>query len=362
MNHPSEVELSGYRERTLTPEALLRVTAHLAECEDCRSNLRSATRSGAALAELRQALDNHLSPAQIQEFVDGELGAEERPGVEQHLTWCDDCHADVEALREFAKTQRPRVVAFPARGWWMAAAAAVLLAAAGLGMWLRRPVEIASLNDAGVRISLDSKGRLKGLSGLSAEQMKSIRGVFEGATLQPPAELGELQPQRGTLMGSAAVTSFRLIAPVGTAVRSATPEFQWTSRGPNAMYIVTLKNLTSGQIISSPPLHVLAWTAAEPFQRGAIYAWQVAASLDGQEEIAPAPPSPQARLLVLDENTAALFDKLPPSHLVRATAYVEAGLLNDAAVEAKALADENPDSPAAAGLLRRIESLRHNTP
>ena len=59
MNHPTEIELSGYRERTLTPEALLRVTGHLAGCEDCRSKLRSAMRSGAALAELRQTVEDH---------------------------------------------------------------------------------------------------------------------------------------------------------------------------------------------------------------------------------------------------------------------------------------------------------------
>lgn len=362
MNHPSEVELSGYRERTLAPEALLRVTAHLAACEDCRSNLRSTLRSGAALAELRQALEEHLSSVRLQEFVDGELDAKERAEVDQHLAWCTDCRSDVEALREFAKSQRPRVVAFPAPGWWLAAAAAVLLAAAGLGVWLRRPVEIASLNDAGMRIVLDSNGRLAGLNGLSAEQMKSIRGVFQGAALQPPANLGELQPQRGTLMGSPAAARFRLVAPVGTAVRSERPEFHWTSRGPHAMYIVTLKNLTSGQITSSPPLHILAWTATEPLQRGAIYAWQVAASLDGHEEIAPAPPSPQARLLVLEASTAARLDSLPPSHVLRATAYTEAGLLDDAAREAQALTDENPGSPVAASLLHRIESLRHNTP
>ena len=362
MNHPTEHELSAYRERTLATEVLLSVAAHLGECEDCRSKLRSAMRSGAALAELRQTLEDHVSSEQLQEFVDGELGDERRAGVEQHLKWCTDCHSDAQALQEFAKAQRPRVVAFPARGWWLAMAAAVLLAAAGLGVWLRRPAEIASLNDAGVKISLDSQGRLTGLNGLSAEQTKAVHGVFAGAALQPRANLGELQPQRSTLMGSAAAPNFHLVDPVGTAVRSERPEFHWTLRGSDATYIVTLKNLISSQIISSPELHSLTWTPTEPLQRGAIYAWQVAASLNGQEEVAPAPPSPQARLLILDASTAARLDSLPPSHLLRATMYAEAGLLDDAELEAKALADENPGSPVASGLLHRIQILRHTTP
>ena len=362
MNHPTELELSGYLDRTLAPEVLLRVMGHLAECEDCRSKLRSAMHSGIALAELRQTLEDHLSAEQLQEFVDGELDVDQRARLEQHLKWCADCHSDVQVLQEFAKAQRPSVAAFPARGWWLAAAAAVLLAAAGLGVWLRRPVEVASLNDAGVKISLDSQGNLKGLNGLSPEQTKTVRGVFEGAALRFPANLDELQPQRGTLMGSPAAANFHLVAPVGTVVRSASPELHWTSRGSDATYIVTLKNLTSGQIISSRSLRALTWTPAEPLQRGAIHAWQVAASLDGQEEIAPAPPSPQARLLILDASTAARLDRLPPSHLLRATMYAEAGLLDDAELEAKALADENPGSPVASGLLHRIQSLRHTTP
>jgi hypothetical protein len=149
---------------------------------------------------------------------------------------------------------------------------------------------------------------------------------------------------------------------LGTAVRFSNPEFEWTSRGPNTTYIVTLKNLTSGQIISSPSLHAVAWAPAEPLQRGSIYAWQVAASLDGQGEIAPTPPSPQARFLVLDASAVARLENLPPSHALRAALYAEAGLLDEAELEAKALANENPGSPVAAGLLHRIQSLRQTAP
>lgn len=362
MNHPTELELTGYRERTLAPEALLQVTGHIAGCEDCRLKLRSAMRSGVALAELRQTIEDHLSAQQIQQFVDGELAVVERPGVAEHLAWCAECHSDVQALQEFAKAQRPRVVVFPTRHWWLAAAAAVLLGALGLGVWLRRPVEIASLNDAGIRIALNSRGRLEGIAGLSAEQTKSLRGVFEGAALLPSVYLSAIQPPQGTLMGSQTPASFRLTAPVGTAVRSSNPEFRWTSRGPNTTYIVTLKNLTSGQIISSPSLHALTWTPAKPLPRGSVYAWQVAALLDGQEEVAPAPPSPQARLLVLDATTAARLENLPPSHALRAALYAEAGVMDEADAEAKALAEENPGSPVAAGLLHRIQSLRQTMP
>jgi hypothetical protein len=352
--------LNGYRGRTLAAEALLRIADHLAVCEDCRGKLRLVERTGEAIAELRQAVESHLSAEQVQHFVDGELGAGERADVEQHVAWCTECSSDVQALREFAKAQQPPVaVARRVRSWWLATAAAVLLTAIGLGVWLRRPVEVAALNDVGRRITLDSRGRLVGAAGLSSTQAESVRRVLMGAALVPSVNLNELQLPRSSLMGTQEVAGFRLVAPVGTAVRSSSPELRWTARGSRAEYVVTLKNLATGQVISSPSLRDLAWAPSQPLQRGVIYAWQVAASLDGREEVAPSPPSPQARFLVLDANTAARLDSLPPSHLVRAALDTEAGLLDEAELEAKALENENPASAIASNLLRHIQSL-HN--
>lgn len=352
--------MRGYRERTLAAEALLRVADHLAECADCRGKLRLAARSGEALAGLRQAIESHLSAEQLQQFVDGKLDVSARAGVEQHLAWCAECRSDVQALRDFAKAQ-PAIatLARPARIGWLAAAAAVLLAAIGLGVWLRRSVEVAALSDAGKRISLDSRGRLAGADGLSPEQTASVRRVLLGEALLPSVNLSELQLPRGTLMGAHEAARFHLVAPVGTAVRSARPELRWTARGPKAVYVVTLKNLATGRIIGSPSLSDLAWTPTQPLQRGVIYAWQVAVTFDRREEVAPSPPSPQARFLVLDANTVAQLDSLPPSHLVRATLDTEAGLLDEAEAQAKALADENPGSAIASNLVRRIRTL-HN--
>ena len=352
--------MKGYSERTLAAEALLRVADHLAECEDCRGKLRLAGRSGEAFAELRQAVESHLSAEQLQQLIDGVLDASTLAAVEQHLAWCRECHSDVQALRDFAKARQATAkLARPAHTWWLAAAAAVLFAAIGLGVWLRRPVEIAALNDAGTRISLDSLGRLQGAAGLSPEQTASLRRVLLGAELPTSAHLSELQSPRGTLMGTQAAAGFQLVAPVGTVVRSSSPVLRWIARGSKASYVVTLKNLATGRVISSPSLGDLAWTPSQPLQRGVIYAWQVAATLNGREEVAPSPPSPQARFLVLDANTAALLDGLPPSHLVRATLDAEAGLLDEAETEAKALAEENPGSAIASNLLRRIRSLRN---
>jgi Putative zinc-finger len=362
MGHLTEPELSGYRQRTLDPESLLRVAGHLEGCEDCRAKLRGLRDASEALGTIRRSLESHLTAEQLQRFVDRELESEARKAVEQHLSACSECAADAQALNEFANrlvTSTP--AARPARRWWWAAVAAVLVITLGLGVWLqKRPAAIAAVNDTGARITLDSRGRLRGVAGLSTPQIESVRRSLRGEG--PAVDLSELQPPKGSLMGSRERPSFHLLAPVGIAVRSPTPELRWTARDPAATYVVTLRNIASGQVTSSPPLRALTWTPSDSLQRGALYAWQVAASTKGREEVAPSPPSPQARFLVLDANTVARLDDLPPSHLVRATLYAEAGLLDDARREAEALQRENPESNIVSGLLMRIQTVRRTSP
>lgn len=363
MGHLTEPELSGYRQRTLEPESLLRVTEHLAACEDCRTTLRGLLGTGESLRELRRLFQSHLTAEQLQQFVDAELDSGMRATVEQHLGVCAECAKDAQALREFANGTLPGFgTAQPARRRWWAAVAAAVVIALGVGVWLqRRPAVIAVLNDAGVPITLDSRNQLKGISGLLPQQAESVRRILRGEDLEPAVNLSELRPQNGALMGSPEPVSFHLVGPIGTAVRTATPELHWTARGPGATYVVTLKNLSSGLTISSPSLRFLAWMPADPLQPG-LYAWQVAASLEGSEEVAPSPPSPQARFLVLDAGTVARLNNLPPSHLVRAVLYAESGLLDSAEQEAGALQDQNPGSAVAHGLLQRIQALRVTTP
>lgn len=362
MGHLTEPELTGYQKRTLQADSLLRVTGHLAECEQCRSSLRHLAGIGASMQDLRQWLEIHLTAEQLQQFIDGELDSGARTRVERHIDTCVECASDVEALREFANS--PAVSRSKARyawRWWLAAAAALVIAF-GVRIWLRRPAVIAALNDAGGRITLNSHGQVEGVAGLSSQEMESVRHTLQGNTLAVHVNLSELEPPAGSLMGSSAPAVFHLVTPVGTAVRSTRPELHWSPRGPAATYVVTLKNIASGQVTSSPPLSSLTWTPNEPLLPGALYAWQVAASVDGHEELAPSPPSPEARFLVLDAATVTRLDNLPQSHLVRATLYADAGLLDDAQREAEALEEENPASNVASELLKHIHSLRRIEP
>lgn len=62
MDHLTDHEFNAYRARDLAPEALLRVTDHLADCGDCRARLRQEAQTGGTLAELRQSFERISQP------------------------------------------------------------------------------------------------------------------------------------------------------------------------------------------------------------------------------------------------------------------------------------------------------------
>src|SRR6185369_7579095 len=93
-----------------------------------------------------------------------------------------------------------------------------------------------------------------------------------------------------------------------------------------------------------------------------IYSWQVKAVQNGREFIAPRPPAPQATFRVLDESTSNALEQLRgtsrSSHLIMGLADADAGLLDEAEREFRALQNENPGDAIVRGLLEQIRSYR----
>jgi hypothetical protein len=98
--------------------------------------------------------------------------------------------------------------------------------------------------------------------------------------------------------------------------------------------------------------------------RGGLYSWQVTARKEGQEIISPAAPAPEARFKVLEgaklselERTEAAY---ADSHLTRGVLYAQAGLLEDAEQQLRALLKANPNSSVARSLLQSVQTLRRS--
>ena len=76
------------------------------------------------------------------------------------------------------------------------------------------------------------------------------------------------------------------------------------------VYTVAVTDDRFQQVAGSGPLTATNWTPQSELPRGRVLTWQVTARLaDGSTVIAPAPPHPEARLIVLDESAAAAVEE-----------------------------------------------------
>jgi anti-sigma factor RsiW len=364
--HVTDVDIDRFCRQEMSAIMMVAFTDHLADCGECRRRVEDRRDVAAGAASLREALDgddDHVPEADIHAFVDGRLPIVRRGEISTHLDQCPACAEEVRDLQTFAAqlTRAQRL-----HSWWayagLAAAAALVL-----GVVIPRmsrtesPRQVATLNDANGVVTLDSRGSLAGVGTLEATDRERVRQALAGRGLSAPAALPELTGSRGALMGSTDTPAFHLIGPVGTRVLSDRPTLGWTPLAASATYIVTLQDHVTGETTSSRS-EQLEWAPEHPLTRGRIYSWQVAASLGGREIVAPAPPEPPARFMIVEPAEAVRLEHLPASHLVRGVLYANAGLFDDAARELTALSMQNPDSDIANSLLTQIQELRGPRP
>lgn len=464
-----------YRTRRFSAGETLAAQHHVAGCADCRARLAAAVEADAGLLSLRNQMtpseddafgaDSHLPYEQLALYVDRGLDEVEREIADSHLSFCDDCAADLADLRQYAELAtgaEPKPAARPDRdespSTWRrfvvllgsfarplpaAAAAALVLVALG-GVWLatrdrvtprvdeaarvrpetyqapapavapeqknvpsptplpveavsapagdnpgppspspaplaidapRAPSNVASpginpappaselvaLNDGGSHVGLDRRGRLKGLEGAPPDARLAVSRALRSRRVEPPSALdGLAEDAGGTLMGGAgAGASFAPRSPVGKVVRETRPAFGWSPLAGAKSYTVAVVDAKFRPVTQSQPLNQTSWTTDAPLARGAVYSWQVTATLeDGTEVTAPAAPAPQARFRVLDAEAHDRLTRLekaaPNSRLARGVAYAQAGLLDEAEAELKELLKENPRSQVARELLRSL--------
>lgn len=441
-----------YRTRRSSTAEALAAQSHVAACADCRARLAAAVEADAALPSIIHQVvgddaseaDSHLPYEQLALYVDGGLDEVGREIADGHLSFCEDCAADLADLRQYVGfatsaeskqlprlapaetlTARRRLSALLAsftRPLPAAATTAVLVLIALGGVWLAtrdrrapqadesarlrlgtypapapantpgqkdvptptpslaetstppaaiappsiKPAEPASeplaLNDGGERVALDRQGRLEGLEGAPPEARQAVSRALRLRSLNPPSVLkGLAEDEGGTLMGDggAAGASFAPSWPVGKVVRETRPTFSWSPLAGAKSYAVSVVDSKFKPVAQSRPLVQPSWTADAALARGAVYSWQVTATMaDGTEITAPAAPAPQARFRVLDADTHDRLTRLetaaPNSRLARGVAYAQAGLLDEAEAELKSLLKENPRSQLARDLLRSL--------
>jgi hypothetical protein len=366
--HLTDEQIQCYRDRSLAAADLLEASAHLADCEACRTRV-------ASLAELRSAIDSIRAGLTIQHPTYDEMAAHvdghESDFVESHVRECEPCAADLHELQrlqeEIAAGQVKRRswrFRLPVPIFAVAATAAAALVVAVL-LIPRKPNEIARVQTPTPPKSADNK--IAGLDLLAAADRVPVEQTLASGRIEPPAVLAQLTGKRGVLLGSSPeAPAIELIAPLGTVVESQRPVFRWMARKGDS-YLMSVYD-TAFNVVASIRVQVggmisettAEWQPQHDLRRGERYQWQVKVRRNGKEFTVPAPPQPEARFQVLgaaeEEDIARLRSQVPDSHLVLGIRYVQVGLLDDAARELQAA----PESPTTAALLKSLEQMRQS--
>jgi len=351
--HLTEEQFAQYRSRTLAPLELLDVDDHIAHCEACRDRLYQEQRAATQLRQLKADFAGHLDYDQIAACAAGSFP----PETAQHLEECDMCRAEVDDLISFRSelNSAPRgPIQIPVRRipWRLAVAAAVLLAAA-LTLWY---VRLAPAPPAGV--ALHSQPAPPAEPPLTSDQKEALQLALDSHKLERSPILDRLASKRGVLLGTSPETGgFELERPIGTAVVSDRPLFEWKNVPGASGFVVAIFDENFDKVMESPSVTATQWQPEQPLARGGIYNWQVTATVGGKTVHAPTPPAPEARFAVVAQETADQIQAArrdhPSNHALLAALYAKAGDLDDAARELDQLA--STDAATAAALRQSLK-------
>ncbi|MEP6740873.1 MAG: zf-HC2 domain-containing protein [bacterium] len=360
---------------------------------------------------------DHLRFGQLAAYVDHELDEVDREICDVHLELCKQCAEELRDLQGFkvamgdsSLQRRSDLSPSPAthtifsqlRQWSLfqfaltAALAILFIGAFGWSIWrLSRSPQtqltespqpsptvpsaeqalknqppsgspppsaqnLIALNDAGGQVSLDPKGELHGLQDLTPTQQQSVKAALTTGHLNISSDVTQLRGKTSVLMGGKNEgASFTVLNPVGRVIRTSRPTFRWQSLSGASQYVVSVYDSKLNKVIASEPITRTQWRATQPLSRGNVYIWQVSAIKDGKEIKSPSPPAAEARFKVLDtkiENELKRVESAhATSHLVLGTVYAQAGLVDEAASQFRALLAANPKSAVAQKLLRNVQ-------
>jgi hypothetical protein len=222
---------------------------------------------------------------------------------------------------------------------------------------------IAELNDGAGRVRLDRDGNLSGVDNLLPAYQRKIKQALRTQHIERSVMLAGLnRPESALMTSDEHANEFFVSEPIGKVTLSDRPTFQWTRLEGATAYVIEIYDENFNLITASAPLTTATWTAAQPLRRGRIYSWQVKATKAGQEFRAPRPPARQAKFRVLDGDRADELAKAQrayaSSHLTMGLLYADAGLLDQAEREFRALQRANPQSAVAKKLLGQVQGLR----
>jgi len=114
---------------------------------------------------------------------------------------------------------------------------------------------------------------------------------------------------------------------------------------------------------TSPLLKQPQWKPELMLKRGQVYQWQVTAMLaEGKSVHTPAPPNPEAKFLVLEQEKAGALARFQAehsqAHLVLGILDAQSGMLAEGMLELQKIPASDADYALAQKLLKSIQEIR----
>lgn len=372
-------------------------------------------------SSMKSADPFHLDYELLELYVDGKADDVDREIVDSHVAECAQCADELEDLVEFKEQSVASTTAespsrwkqwFPQLYWLPKPAIAMVVVVlalivaftvlwwtrhqtrpqgqqaqtnstgpeqpspaptepnaqqnSGFNQLSRREEPLLVLNDAGGQVIVNQHGQLEGLHDLPPDLRASVEHALATRRLQSsPALSGWLSGAENLRGALGDQDTFAPLEPTDVVVETDRPTFRWRALEAARNYVVNIYDAKLRHVANSGPVTATEWTTPNSLARGVTYSWQITASQDGKTVVTPKPPLPEARFRILDQAAVNALVKLKRSaqisHLVLGVFYWKHGLLEEAEHEFQALAKVNPDSPAVAGLLASIRSLRRQT-
>jgi hypothetical protein len=190
-----------------------------------------------------------------------------------------------------------------------------------------------------------------------------IKQALANQTIARPAIIAELAGKASNLMSKKTEgESFALLNPVGTVIQNEQPTFRWQALPEATSYTVYILDVNFHVLFKSHPLSTNLWAIPQTLERGAVYVWQVTATIDGREITSPSAPMPEARFKILEQAKAGELQRLAKeradSHLILGAIYAHNGLLDEAEREFQTAINKNQDADRAKKLLQSLKALR----
>jgi hypothetical protein len=366
--HINELQLKGYRDRTLTVGELMAVDAHLGGCEPCRKALaRLAPGTAAVISGIDQARFRHLSYEQMDDWVEDRLEPADRELVMAHIGLCPPCARQLIAYQEYAP-----VMAAPVKtGAYVAQAVEqkqsfwsflkqpqyALGAAAVVAFFIITPLTRHSAPTetgailAPTRTAVDSTIPVESNpltnEALNASELDQLPDSLRSGAkevisdkITRPASFKGLETSSDTV----------LEYPLAEVVMETAPVLRWKNFG-DSTYSVSISD-ARGLVTRRGGLKETHFTPPSALTRDHIYTW----------EVESAGVKHRGMFRVLGQNQEKELEKVRAehgsSHLVMGAVNAELGLLTPAQQEFEAMSKDSKMAQQAAKLLSHVEAFR----